>query len=360
MKFLEQNLVHQIKTKEMEKPEEKIKLIFINDRALTFKVEDYLKLRTEHRIIGKLMGACVPYPRNVSFNMLPAIYNQFQTRFLIEKSIVELEYKKNLTKPPTDEMKEAFKEYQMKLVNEAQEPYVEAKLEAVRSNMDSIIKGKTNKLIKSGIDEKDIHLEPEEILKQEEKRIRSTLNSTVGISKFSQVPTQHPFQLKDNLILHDFPISNMSKYKVFCDLWHKGFYITNGESFGGDFLTYHDDPMYFHASQIVHVVNASNKFELYFPISCSRLAVSVKKKCVFAYVNEHNDTITYQTMFWDNPKLIINELYGGEGRDKRKRKHNGETTQKVEVVANLNEEEDNDDSSSCSLADVDEEEENCV
>lgn len=300
---------------------EKIKLILINERALTFKADDYLKLRTEHRIVGKLMGACVPYPRNVSVNGLPAYYTEYQTRLMLEQEIAELENKKGLMKPPTAEMKKAYNEYQDQLISEAQDPFVESKLGAVRNNMESIIKGKTAKLLKKGVKEEDININADDILKQEEQRLRSTMKTTIG---FTQIPTQHPFQLASNII-KDFPVDNMSKYKVFKDLWHKGFYITNGESFGGDFLTYHDDPMYFHASQIVHVIDGNEKFELYFPISCTRLAVSVKKKCVYAYLNEDGDVI-YQTMFWDNPKL--KEIYAVEKRKRVTNVENGENSKR--------------------------------
>ena len=33
-------------------------------------------------------------------------------------------------------------------------------------------------------------------------------------------------------------ITNDLKFKIFEDLWNKGFYITDGSKFGGDFLAY--------------------------------------------------------------------------------------------------------------------------
>ena len=33
-------------------------------------------------------------------------------------------------------------------------------------------------------------------------------------------------------------ITNELKFKIFEDLWNKGFYITDGSKFGGDFLAY--------------------------------------------------------------------------------------------------------------------------
>jgi tRNA-splicing endonuclease subunit Sen34 len=257
--------------------------------------------------MGKLMGAAVPYPRNVAINGLPAYFTEFQTRFLLEKGIIELENGKKFVEPPTEAMKKAYEDHKNRLISEAERPYIETRLEAMREKMDVIIQGKRAKLIKKGVNENDINITSEDILNEEEKRIKSTISST---STFSQVPTRHPFNLPSSII-KDFPVSSNSKYEVFKDLWHKGFYITNGESFGGDFLTYVDDPMYFHASQIIHVIEKKEKFELYFPVSCTRLAVSVKKKCVFAYVDD-NAKVVYQTMLWENPKL--KEMYANEKR----------------------------------------------
>jgi tRNA-splicing endonuclease subunit Sen34 len=123
---------------------------------------------------------------------------------------------------------------------------------------------------------------------------------------YTQIPTKHPFALLPQLVL-TWSTSNEAKYRVFKDLWNKGLYITSGDSFGSDFLSYPGDPFHYHASQIVHVVDPNARLEISYIVSCARLSVTVKKACVFAYPND-NDTITYQTLSWDNPKL--RDLYG--------------------------------------------------
>lgn len=286
----------------------KIKLTVINESVLTFDADDYMTLRTVYRMIGKLMGCAVPYPRNVTISGLPAIYTEFQTKLMLEKGIAELENGKELNESPSDEIKEAFNLHLNKLRTEAERPYIDARLKAMKAKMDTIIKGKRAKLIKKGLNEDEIQIKPEDILSEEEKRLKSSISSSLT---YIQVPTQHPFLNTKTCFIGNFPVTNLTKYKVFCDLWHKGYYITNGESFGGDFLTYNDDPMYFHASQIVHVIDRKEKFDIYFPVSCTRLAVSVKKKCVFAYVDDDDDDkVIYQTMLWVNPKL--KEMYSYE------------------------------------------------
>lgn len=120
-------------------------------------------------------------------------------------------------------------------------------------------------------------------------------------SVYVQVPTQHPFIVASTAVT-GIEVKDARKFKVFADLYTKGFFITTGDSFGCDFLTYPGDPMYFHASQIVNIIDQYQQFDIKFLVSCARLSVSVKKKCVFAYIND-DDTVTYQTLQWDNPKL---------------------------------------------------------
>lgn len=148
----------------------------------------------------------------------------------------------------------------------------------------------------------EIDITPDQIIKEEEQRYRQTYNPQ---NLHTQIPTQHPFHTSENKRIDNFPVPNIAKYKVFHDLWTKGFFVTNAENFGGDFLTYSGDPIYFHATQIVHIINKEELLEPHFLISCCRLSVSVKKKCLFAYLD--NDSVVYQTLEWDNAK--VRDLY---------------------------------------------------
>lgn len=88
---------------------------------------------------------------------------------------------------------------------------------------------------------------------------------------------------------------------MFKDLWEHGATITSAESFGGDFLIYPGDPLYFHASHIVHVVE-SGEISPVTLMSCGRLAVNVNKRCLFAILDVDADEICYLTMSWDGNK----------------------------------------------------------
>lgn len=302
-----------------------IKLTLIHGKSFTFSSNDYIKLRSDCRIVGKSIGipVCYQSQRNVMWNSMPVFFNEYETRLMVEQNLVTLEKKDGLQEAPSNEMKTEFANYHKKIVLELQNPYVESRLKGIKDNMEHIIKGKRKKLLKSRTSEDglyikiikknssiiklvlDISLTPEDILNEESMKIRQSLGN---ICIYTQVPTQHPFKVA-SFDIKDVSVSNENKYKIFRDLWLKGFFITSGDSFGCDFLTYSGDPIYYHASQIIHVVEASQLFDLSQLIGCARLSVSVNKKCVFAYVNE-DKTITYQDLHWDNPKL--RQLYTSE------------------------------------------------
>lgn len=88
------------------------------------------------------------------------------------------------------------------------------------------------------------------------------------------------------------------KYKVYCDLWNRGYFITNGHSFGGDFLIYPQDPIVCHATHVVHVLH-SPVINIKDLITTNRLCVGVKKECLFAY-SDSGGAIKYQSSIWDS------------------------------------------------------------
>lgn len=300
--------------------QEKVKLSRINGRVLTFDADVYMKLRTEHHILGKLIGVPVSHPRNHLINGLPAMLTEYESRLLLEKELVLIEDKVGLNERPQETVKTQYAEHKQNVIEDLQKPYIKTRLELTRANMEKIIKGKMNKLLKSGVPATgesketfncffnmpflEIDIKPEEILEQETERLRQSLSSSA--KTYIQIPTKHPYPLQ-SIEVKTLSTPSESKFQVFRDLWDKGFFISTGDSFGCDFLTYPGDPFHFHASQIVHVVDPNKSLDIKYLVSCGRLSVSVKKTCVFAYPND-DGSITYQTLTWDNPKL--RDLYG--------------------------------------------------
>lgn len=78
---------------------------------------------------------------------------------------------------------------------------------------------------------------------------------------------------------------------VFRDLWEKGYYMTSGLKYGGDFLVYADDPSSSHSSYIALVLSQTQH------ITClpalARVATKVKKKILLCSADD-----CYCTLEW--------------------------------------------------------------
>lgn len=128
-----------------------IKLKWINNQALTFSCDDYMKIRSEHHVVGKLIGIPVSHPRNLSWYGLPAIFSIYEVKLMLEQGIISLEENVGLKQAASDSAKKEYENYQEQVVNELSLPYINSRLEVTRANLDNIIKGKKKKLLLSGI-----------------------------------------------------------------------------------------------------------------------------------------------------------------------------------------------------------------
>ncbi len=90
--------------------------------------------------------------------------------------------------------------------------------------------------------------------------------------------------------------------KVFQDLWHQGFYVTDGTKFGGDFLAYPGDPIHFHATYIVSCCDkkAIEQMDEKDLVAKSRLGCNVNKTVLLAYIQE--DQVKYKSVKWNKNK----------------------------------------------------------
>lgn len=88
-----------------------------------------------------------------------------------------------------------------------------------------------------------------------------------------------------------------AKCLVFMDLWDKGYYMTSGEKFGGDFLVYPGDPIRFHSHYIAVCVDFNEDLSPYYIVSKGRLGTNVKKTILLCSVTQ-SGKIIYQSLNW--------------------------------------------------------------
>ena len=77
-------------------------------------------------------------------------------------------------------------------------------------------------------------------------------------------------------------LENTFKYNVFCDLYTKGFYVTNGIKFGADFLVYKSDPLICHSEYMVFIKSCQSVSQEDL-ILMERISNNAKKHAVIAY-----------------------------------------------------------------------------
>jgi tRNA-splicing endonuclease subunit Sen34 len=293
----------------------KIPVSLIHNVPYIFDANDYMKLRTDYRIVGNIIGIPTSFSRNLHLNGkfviifktvrklkkyfpgLPAILSFYEVRLLLEEeNVIVLLDKSGLKKELNSQAKQNYEEQKTRQQEPQIEDYVEQRLEKSRKYIDKIIAGKRKKLLKSGVPEEDIRLDPNEVLEEEAQKIRETISGNLLV----QIPTEHPVDVETQVI-QDFDFSSMDpiKYNVFKDLWKRGKFVTPGDYFGSDFLVYPGDPLFYHASHKIHIVKKDHKFDPKFLVANARLAITINKKCTFVFQDDDGHLI-YQTLSWTN------------------------------------------------------------
>ncbi|KPP69628.1 hypothetical protein Z043_111597 [Scleropages formosus] len=87
------------------------------------------------------------------------------------------------------------------------------------------------------------------------------------------------------------------RFRVFRDLRNKGFYLTSGGKFGGDYLVYPGDPLRFHAHFIALCVALETALPLCDVLALSRLGVNVKKTVLLCSPSSEG-TVAYTSLQW--------------------------------------------------------------
>ncbi|XP_053688340.1 tRNA-splicing endonuclease subunit Sen34 [Sabethes cyaneus] len=278
----------------------KIPVVLQHGRGFVYDVDDYSELRSTHRITGSLIGVPVSKSRNVNLSALPAVLSQYELNLGLEKNLIVLLNKAtSLLLSPKSEDETSFRNLTKKQTSEQRAPYIEKRLLEFEKILPQIIEGKRKKLMKNGAKEKDIRVDPITVISEERQKLE-----TGAFTPLVQIPMEHPIPTEFSIV--HLTAEDRIKYKVFKDIWEKQkMYVSGGDTFGCDFLLYPGDPLYYHASHVVHVLKDSKlRLDFKYLTRCCRLSVVVNKICIVAYENSLG-TICYQTMEWEGNAISI-------------------------------------------------------
>lgn len=91
----------------------------------------------------------------------------------------------------------------------------------------------------------------------------------------------------------------IARFRVFEDLWLRGYYMGKGLKFGGDYLCYPGDPLRFHSHFTATVLESPQQGILPLDIvSWGRLATAVKKASLLAAWDSKTEKVVYISLEW--------------------------------------------------------------
>ncbi|XP_060820529.1 tRNA-splicing endonuclease subunit Sen34 [Bombus pascuorum] len=289
-----------------------IDLILSRNNVFIWSAEDWLKLRKDYRIIGELIGCLPKKPRQDIFLGLPLLLQPEEVSLLLEKNIARLVRYSCLQKPPSNSLKQAFEEYRNTLYVEQEKCLKKERQKQIIGMMDKIIEGKKRKML--GIDTRkkkviksldpkvqaafnNIEINRQDLLKEEMAKLPK-LDKTEALI---QTHTAYPWTDENDIEIIEWKYPSNDKqqlrYKTYKDLWERGYYVTNGEKFGGDFLAYPGDPIMFHSQFIILCKDKKEEIPITELSAQCRIACHVRKTQVYAFFSE-NQIIKYQSFQW--------------------------------------------------------------
>ncbi|GAB6023904.1 hypothetical protein CHUAL_008640 [Chamberlinius hualienensis] len=277
-----------------------IEAVIINSKAYLFESEGVDKLRREYRIVGSLVGCFSRAPKQNKQHGLPLLLMPEEATMLAEKGIIRLVWYERLRGEPTsNEMDEINK---LREESFAEQAVTVLKNEERRKELENFAKkieeGRKKRL-------KTSHAKEQSDFTKDLKNVPPAdygNEITSADSMMVQLFVGCPWLNKTTAVPADWhyprTAAQKMRLRVYTDLYDKGYYITTGGKFGGDYLLYPGDPVQYHASHIAICVPQETELSGYDIIAKGRLGSTVKKTVVLCSPAEDGLTVKYLTIKW--------------------------------------------------------------
>ncbi len=222
--------------------EVKITIHLLDNEPLVWSPADVVRLRSDWRICGTPIGQQGP---THSEGTLPVKLLPEQARLLADKGVVEfVKFPQLKSKPDAVETDALMEEH----YNVQADDYVRERKSALESMRDSIVRGKKKrKKRKRSSESGERTCGEEDSLESLMSRIKPFPKEKMHLPLLNCRPDDSGLEVD-----FKFPTASSDRLKcaVFGALWERGYYVTSGLKFGGDYLVYLGDPIKYHASYI--------------------------------------------------------------------------------------------------------------
>ncbi|KAJ3171854.1 tRNA-splicing endonuclease subunit [Geranomyces variabilis] len=297
-------------------------------RGYVWDADIVLILRTRYHILGALIGTLPRLPLQNTFFSLPLQLLDEELTLLLQRELISVVDSPNAHRKPNEEELADF----AKIRASAADAYEEARRRTVAENQAEKRNMMTagNKAAQgvmgakaepAGLDnfcdnalqndndgggavkgERKGESGTEELTKHEQQSLRPPPSAPVsipassrGFAWFDNGPQLQYQQAIDAGIWHP-PATEIEilRYRVFCALWEKGYFIGPGSKFGGDFVLYPGDMLRYHSQFVVSVVPVDKMYSPLDAVMFGRLGTAVKKShAMCSWDNEKDEMLCY-------------------------------------------------------------------
>ncbi|XP_060066827.1 tRNA-splicing endonuclease subunit Sen34-like [Ylistrum balloti] len=283
----------------------RIDLFVCNDNVLVWNAEDASFLRDEMRIVGNLIGCLPRFPRQNNFLGLPLYLMPEEVSLLLNKGVAVLVKGDDLLQTPTQQQIEEYHEICDNNFQEQVELFRDDRRKEIEQNLPKIVEGKKEKRRKeieerkkAGEDVDESELEKDIIIDADSIPIPALPRNHALVQLF----TESPWKVEDSeggAETWKFPSTEIEKTRcqVFQDLWEKGYFLTSGAKFGGDFLVYPGDPSKFHSHFVAICLEHKKTLTPLDIVAMGRLGSNVKKTVVLCSLDQEAK-IQYTSLQW--------------------------------------------------------------
>ncbi|XP_043272962.1 tRNA-splicing endonuclease subunit Sen34 [Venturia canescens] len=289
-------------------------------QAFVWSAEDWLTLRKDHRIIGELIGCLPKKSRQDILHGLPLMLLPEEATLLLEKNIARLIYYPCLLQKPSKSLKKIVEEYRGKLFVQQEECLRQERRNQLIKVMDKIVDGKRRKILGVETAKKklkrplkketqealnNIDIDREVLMSEEMAKLPKLEKSEALVQTHTAYPWLGENDTEVAIWKYPSTMNETLRYKTYKDLWERGFYVSSGEKFGGDFLAYPGDPIMFHSLFIIECKDKDKDITIMELAGQCRVACHVRKTQVFATFDDEDQTkIKYQSFQWAESNMF--------------------------------------------------------
>lgn len=256
-------------------PDRQVRISRIGGRFLLFDIEDVVHIRRHHGICAVLVGSMPQNPTQSIFLGLPIELYAEEAKLLVDKKAAYI------ADDATDHLSQL-----KKMDNSARKAYFQS-LKAQRKTAQRALddaKEKSharylNRVSKSKPETTESTAETDETLfSPKPSAAPSVVLEPVKLPAITPATSNLliPFSPSDTE-----PIKVLPTYPLYAFLNARGYYITPGLRFGGDYSVYPGDPFRFHAHYLANCYGWDQKIPMLDLVTSGRLGTAVKKSFLF-------------------------------------------------------------------------------